>query len=163
MQLHASIGFATVLFVSSLETDASEEVLTGLVVNVLSGDTIQVRPSDGEDLEVALYGIIAPRLGDEFGPTSRDTLELTVMHRNVSMEVTGTEKNGRLVAWVWIEDISLNVELVRGGLAWWDKRSALHDETLKVAEREAKRNYRGIWCDYFKSRLPWDDRRPSSR
>jgi endonuclease YncB( thermonuclease family) len=41
----------------------------------------------------------------------------------------------------------LNHELVKGGFAWWFKKYALDNETLKQLETEARKAKRGLWID----------------
>lgn len=42
---------------------------------------------------------------------------------------------------------SLNLELVKAGLAWWYAHYAKHDSRLADAEAEARKGRRGLWSD----------------
>ena len=42
---------------------------------------------------------------------------------------------------------NLNHELVKAGMAWWYRRYAPEDETLKQLEAEARDAKRGLWVD----------------
>ena len=49
---------------------------------------------------------------------------------------------------------NLNHELVRAGFAWWYRKYAPEDETLKQLEQEARAAKRGLWVD-AKPIPPW--------
>ncbi len=58
------------------------------------------------------------------------------------------DRFGRTVGEVTLPDGRvLNHELVRAGLAWWYRRYAPEDDTLKQLEAEARQAKRGLWAD----------------
>jgi len=58
------------------------------------------------------------------------------------------KKYGRIVGEVLLPDgISLNKQLVSMGLAWWYRKYAPNDRTLKALETGAREAKRGLWVD----------------
>ena len=75
------------------------------------------------------------------------------------MRDLGQDRYGRTVGVVLLPDgRSLNKELVKAGFAWWYRRYAPEDETLKQLEAEAMEAKRGLWADP-EPVPPWEWRR----
>ncbi len=53
---------------------------------------------------------------------------------------------------------SLNHELVKAGFAWWYRKYAPEDDTLKQLEEEARQAKRGLWVDPH-AVPPWEWRK----
>ncbi len=118
---------------------------TGLVVDVLDGDSLLVK-SGGKIYEVRLHGVDCPEWGQPFGQKAKARMSKFV-GRMVKIVVHDVDRHGRLVAWVYLEDgRSLNLELIRQGLAWWYQRYAPNCRACRQAQREAQRARRGLWA-----------------
>ncbi len=58
------------------------------------------------------------------------------------------DRYGRTIGEVILPDGRIvNRELVRAGFAWWYRKYAPEDETLKELEAEARDAKRGLWAD----------------
>jgi micrococcal nuclease len=58
----------------------------------------------------------------------------------------GKDRHRRTVADVFLPDNRLlNHELVKAGFAWWFKKYALDNETLRQLEADARKAHRGLW------------------
>jgi len=69
------------------------------------------------------------------------------------------DRYGRLVGIVMLSnEINLNYELVRAGLAWWYRRFAPNETTFMRLEAEARRASKGLWAQK-KPIPPWEFRR----
>jgi endonuclease YncB( thermonuclease family) len=74
----------------------------------------------------------------------------------------GQVRHGRTVGDVFLPDERLlNHELVRQGFAWWYRRHAVDNDTLKQLEADARKAKRGLWADP-KAMPPWDWRTKKS-
>ena len=130
----------------------------GQVVGISDGDTIGVM-LEGRAVKVRPAGIDCPEESQPFGKRAKQFAYDLAFGRVVSVRERTTDRYGRVVADVVLPDgRNLNHELVRAGMAWWYKRYAHQDRTLKALEAEARANKRGLWAD--KSPIPpWDWRR----
>lgn len=129
----------------------------GKVVSITDGDTITVRPERGASVKVRLIGIDAPERGQAFGTRARQELGELIAGKNV--EVIGTEKDryGRLLGDVRHEGRSINLELIRRGMAWAYVEYDPPPEYV-AAEAEARAARRGLWADRSPE-PPWTFRR----
>jgi micrococcal nuclease len=99
--------------------------VTGTVVNVVDGDTIDVLV-DGVEVRVRLIGMDTPEIhsGVEWlGPEASDALSGLVAGQEVVLEkdVSETDQYGRALRYVWVDSGSgwllVNLELIRLGFA----------------------------------------------
>jgi micrococcal nuclease len=99
--------------------------VTGVVVNVVDGDTIDVSV-DGAEMRVRLIGMDTPEVhsGVEWlGPEASDAMSDLVAGHEVVLEkdVSETDQYGRALRYVWLESGSgwllVNLELIRLGFA----------------------------------------------
>jgi micrococcal nuclease len=145
------------------------EVIRGQVVGVSDGDTIRVlREVQGkkEELRIRLWGIDCPEDGQPYSKVAKQFTSDAVFKKPVSVEVKDTDRYGRKVGIVSYDvqergrtvRKSLNLELVRAGLAWWYTRYAPAATDLRDAEREARAARRGLWKD-ANPVAPWEWRR----
>ena len=119
------------------------------VVRVVDGDTIKVALA-GQTFSVRYIGIDAPELGTPDGVTAREQNSILVSGRTVQLErdVSETDRYGRLLRYVWVDDVMVNAVLVQQGYA----RAAAYPpdtryETRFAAEqRDAESAQRGLWA-----------------
>ena len=95
-------------------------VQTGVVTAIIDGDTIYVQ-IDGSEYSVRYIGIDAPELDDR-EPLAEEAKQLNaslVDGKTVTLvrDVSETDVYGRLLRYVLVEDVFVNYELVREGLA----------------------------------------------
>ena len=113
---------------------------------VIDGDTFEL--NSGE--RVRLICIDAPEKGKEGYNESKDYLERLVLGREVRLEkdVSEYDENGRLLRYVYLGDLFVNLEMVRGGYASYFKYG--NDTRLcpliEEGEKSAKNNSLGIWA-----------------
>jgi micrococcal nuclease len=125
-----------------------------IVTRVIDGDTIEVNV-DGTIYRVRYIGIDTPELGDERPEFRALAQEATILNRqlvegeNVRLEkdVSETDIYGRLLRYVYIDDVFVNAELVRQGLAWAKayEPDIKYQGILEEAEAEARQAKIGIW------------------
>jgi micrococcal nuclease len=131
---------------------------TGEVVRVLDGDTIEVM-HDGRAERIRLSGIDCPEKGQPFGNRAKQFTSSLTFAKQVTVLQKDRDRYGRTVADVILPDGSLlNKELVRNGLAWWYRRYAPHEATLRELEDQARLMKQGLWADPH-AMPPWEWRR----
>ena len=132
------------------------------VVKVIDGDTINVQMEDREESvvqSVRYIGIDAPEVTHVFSDTwiSSEPYGVEAAEKNSKLvdgktvilerDISITDSYGRLLGYVWVDNIFVNAELVRLGLA----RAAVYPPDTKYAElfweleKLAKNQKRGIW------------------
>jgi micrococcal nuclease len=135
-------------------TSSPAKVTTAWVVAVVDGDTIKVN-FGGQVYRVRYIGIDTPETkhpdrGVEWmGPEAAAYNEQLVGGKVVFLEkdVSETDQYGRLLRYVWVDDVMVNAELVRQGYAvvgTWPPDVKYHD-ILLGAQREAREAGRGLW------------------
>ena len=119
---------------------------TGLVVEVLDGDTIEALQR-GKAVRIRLNGIDCPEKGQPYGKAAKQFTSEMTLGKPVTVEVKHLEKEGLLVADVILPDGSvLNRELVTAGLAWQSRRHG-NSPVLAALEQAARKSKRGLWAD----------------
>ena len=121
---------------------------SGKVVSVEDGDTITVR-RDGEQVKIYLYGINTPERGQAFGKEAEQFTSRMVFGKVVEVEVPYRDRYGSTGALVRVKGISLNEELVKGGLAWVYSQHCLNSicDHLHFLEMNARVYKQGLWAD----------------
>ncbi|MFN7330916.1 MAG: thermonuclease family protein, partial [Bacteroidota bacterium] len=119
-----SVAFALLgLLLSSMVLRA--EVISGKVVAVLDGNTLEVFTSENETYKILLYGIDCPELGQEFGERAKMFLEKLVLNKSVNAEIQGKDRWGNRLAIVLIDGKDPREELLQEGLAWTAERNPI--------------------------------------
>lgn len=161
-QLGKALGVFLLLATITL-TARAEEKLSGKVVKVTDGDTIHVLTADSNIVKVRFHGIDCPESGQDFGKKAQEFTGEACHNKRVSVLVRGTDRFGRTLGDVILEDGTvLNHSLVGAGLAWWYKEYAGEDEKLKALEEEARAEKRGLW-DSSSPMPPWEWRGSSEK
>jgi micrococcal nuclease len=122
---------------------------TALVTEVIDGDTIVIEGG----YRVRYIGIDTPEIRDGLEPFGMQALEANrqlVEGKRVRLErdVSQTDKYERLLRYVYVDNIFVNAELVRLGLAEAKAYppDTKYQEELEELEREAKQAGRGMWA-----------------
>ncbi len=130
-----------------LTSQALAADFTGRVVGVADGDTITVL-HNGKGERIRLHGIDCPEKRQPFGKRAKQFTSRLTYGKEVTVEDLGQDRYGRTIGEVILPDGRvLNRKLVKAGLAWWYRRYAPDDQTLKQLEQEARAAKRGLWAD----------------
>jgi endonuclease YncB( thermonuclease family) len=142
----------------SQANDSQTATFTGKVVGVSGGDTISVM-REGRAVKVRLYGIDCPEKRQAFGTRAKRFTSEVAFGNEVTVRVKATGKYGCIVGEVILPDgLSLNKDLVHAGLAWWYRKYAPNDRTLKALEAGTRADQRELWAD--KNPIPpWEWRK----
>ena len=115
-----------------------------VVTNVIDGDTIVI--SGGE--RARLLGIDTPEKGEFFYKEAKARLEQLVENKEVLLEKEGENKDkyGRLLRYVFVDDINTNLKLVEEGYAiCYFYGQSKYQEDCKNLEENAMINKIGRW------------------
>lgn len=119
--------------------------IPGIVTKVYDGDTLTLQNNNGI-YKIRLSGIDAPERRQAYGNVSRNHLYNMVRNKFVYAEVHDKDRYGRYVAKIIIDNIDVNAEMLKTGLAWHYKQYDKNPEYARL-EQEAKQNRRGLWME----------------
>lgn len=129
-------------FVDKME---AKEALSGKVIHVDDGDTYTLLLPNQEKLKVRMEGIDAPEGGMPYYRRSKNFLIDLIKEETVKLQVTGKDKNGRILGFTYVNDtIEASEALVKNGLAWHYKAFNT-DKRLSNLEIKAKHERIGLW------------------
>ncbi|PIO08644.1 hypothetical protein COU59_00875 [Candidatus Pacearchaeota archaeon CG10_big_fil_rev_8_21_14_0_10_34_12] len=128
-------------FLNNKVEDFFTDYQTGVVERVIDGDTLVLETSE----HVRLLGINTPEKGEPYYEEAKEFLESRVLNKSITLKY-GKEKYDkyqRLLAYVFLENENINVEIVESGLGnyyFYDGRDkysgALEDAWTKCLEEE---------------------------
>ncbi|UAC49168.1 thermonuclease family protein [Bacillus aquiflavi] len=144
--------------VQEVETDQAAEshsFMKATVINVVDGDTIDVRFEDGKKERVRLILVDTPETKhpkkpvQPFGPEASDFTKDTLLHQDIKLELDVEERDryGRILAYVYVNEKMINEMLLEKGLA----RVAVFPPNTKYVDQfraiqeKAQKEERGIW------------------
>ena len=116
------------------------------VIKVVDGDTLDINTSE----RIRFSGINTPETGECYYQEAKNKLAELVLNKDIFLEkdISDTGKYGRLLRYVYIDDLLVNSFLVENGYAKvYDKYSydtKRYDE-LKAVETIAIKNKLGVW------------------
>lgn len=117
---------------------------TGKVIAVLDGDTLLVMRG-GHPVKVRLAEVDAPEKAQPYGIASQKSLAEMVMGKQIQVASRAVDDYGRMVATVSIDELNVNYEQVRRGMAWEYSRFHSNRE-LMALQRGAQQAKRGLWA-----------------
>jgi micrococcal nuclease len=142
------------LALTAVATGAQPSTLEGAVERVVDGDTIQVRV-DGRVETVRYIGVNTPELrhplrGAEPGGREAWTVNRELVagkHVRLEMDAQARDRYGRLLAYVWVDGVMVNAELVRRGYAqvMTVPPNVRYQRLFLALQREARQSGRGLW------------------
>ena len=134
---------------------------------VIDGDSLEVKHGGlfgffSRPFPVRLYGIDAPELSQPYGRQAREHLASLVRRGGIRLETRAIDRYGRTVGVLYPDRRgreSVNVTMVRAGMAYWYRRYGGQNLGFPQAEAEAITNRRGVWrSGHRRARRPWDHR-----
>lgn len=120
------------------------DTIIGEVVSVADGDTFTMKTLTGERIKVRLYGIDAPERGQDYGTKSRQFLNDLCYGKIVEVRVQDIDQYDRTLGTVYLDELNVNEEMVRNGLAWYYNHF-VEDSRLDSLEQQARSKSLNIW------------------
>jgi micrococcal nuclease len=119
------------------------------LIEVIDGDTIYVRSAEGKRLRLRYIGIDCPEKGDRYYYLAREENKKLLSEGRIKFEFDNHREDqyGRLLAYVFVDNFMVNVELLKQGLARFydDPHNKKYRKLLKRMEKKARKNNRGLW------------------
>jgi endonuclease YncB( thermonuclease family) len=135
---------------------ANEE---GLIIHVVDGDTVHLLNDKQEKLKVRLHYIDAPELDQSYGMESKFVLEQLILNKKVTVISDKKDKYKRLLGVISLDEMDVNLEMIKSGAAWHFKKYAKFDQAsdqymiYDKNEHQAKLKKTGLWKE--KAISPW--------
>jgi len=107
--------------------------ITGRVDRVIDGDTIDILDSASTRFRIRLDGIDAPESNQQYGKESTKKLSVLTLGKDVRILSSGRDRYGRFIGRIYINNVDINLEMVKNGCAWHYKQYS-KDEALAEAE-----------------------------
>ncbi|MEX0997613.1 MAG: thermonuclease family protein [Flavobacteriaceae bacterium] len=143
--------------ISENNTPNDKKHIEGKVIKIADGDTFTLIFDNGFDVRVRLNGIDSPEKKQAFSKRAKQSLSNLIYDKEVKVYYGSKDRYGRVLGEVFVNDLNVNHEMVRRGMAWHFKRYS-DDETLAQLEIEARKNKTGLWADP-NAVAPWEFRR----
>jgi endonuclease YncB( thermonuclease family) len=162
--LRHALLFGLLCFAVATASARAEDAprLTGTVVGIADGDTVDVRLDSGM-IRVRLHAVDAPEHDQPYGKAARRALSLLVYLRKVEVEPIEQDQYDRLVARLWLGEMDVNAELLKSGAAWVYRRYAREPDYCAF-EQEARALEHGLWgLPTIPSVAPWEWRQREKR
>ena len=127
---------------------ANEE---GVIINVVDGDTVHLLNDNQEKLKVRLHHIDAPELDQSYGKESKFALEQLILNKKVTVISDKKDKYKRLLGVISLDEVDVNLEMIKAGAAWHFKKYAKFDQAQEQYqiydenEHQAKLKKIGLW------------------
>lgn len=121
------------------------EEFEGKVVSVMDGDTVRILVGS-KQIKVRLFGIDAPEKKQAFGNQAEKELKALVWKKEVKVVVKDIDQYGRTVGILFLNDVEINLEMVKRGMAWV-YREFNNDKKYLEMEEIARRSELGLWKD----------------
>jgi endonuclease YncB( thermonuclease family) len=135
---------------------ARAELIDARVTHIGDGDSLSVCIA-GQEARVRLLYVDAPEYRQPFGKEARRSLGELCADRVARLSWQQKDRYGRILARVSCQEIDVNAEQVRRGMAWVSSLDK-PEEGFYAAQRQARESGLGLWSD--PDRIPpWQWRR----
>jgi len=145
--------FSLVLVLLSLDC----QTYFAKVIRIIDGDSIVILTNDNLQIKVRLEGIDCPEKSQDFGEKARQYTAALCFNKNVRIEKKGQDRYGRTLAYIYVDDLCVNKELLKAGLAWHFKKYNTDPELAKL-EKNARSEKKGLWAQPSPT-PPWEFRK----
>lgn len=154
------LALALLLLVLSASLSFAEQVnIIGHVVSITDGDTLKIVTNEKKQFKVRLAEIDAPEKDQPYGKNSKQALSDLVFNKDVKVIQSAIDRYNRTVGYVFLNDVNINLELVKQGMVWVYTQYS-HSKEFKEQEEIAKDNKIGLWkLQDDQKTAPWEWRK----
>ena len=129
---------------------------SGKVIKIIDGDTFDMLTRENKTVRIRMNGIDCPERKQDYYQVAKDALGNLIFQKNVELQVTGRDRNKRLIAIVFCDRQNINLAMISHGYAWHYKKYS-SDSSFAKAELEARKKRLGLW-KMNKPVAPWEFR-----
>ena len=136
----------TALLILSICNVQAQTMLTGTVVGVKDGDTVEVLDAQNKTTILRLAEVDCPEKKQPYGKAAKQFTSNTVYRKTIHYFVTDKDRYGRSVAKVYYKNKYLTAEIIKNGMGWHYKKYSRSRELAQL-ELKAKAQNIGLWAD----------------
>lgn len=126
------------------------KTLTGVIVEVTSGDSILLRTEDNREIPLNIWGIDSPEINNKTGQRARKYTARLIEGKSVTANVKARTSDGRLLCRVFFDgNRDLAEELLKEGYAVWVVKLAPDEVSYEAAQTIAQDKRRGLWKQWL--------------
>lgn len=154
--------FITILLALQLSLAASAEtsIISGRVIQVLDGNTIEIKTTDEEVVKIILFGVDCPDKGQSFYNEATKCLERILLKKNVNVQLKGKDRSGTNIGIVTTnKNTDPRIKLLEEGMAWTSEKDPSPE--LEPYKAKAIEKGLGLWSEKEPT-PPWVYRRQQS-
>ena len=138
----------------------SEKTISGKVISVIDGNTIEISAEKNKNDRVVLLGIDCPEMTQAYGEEAKKHLEKWLLHREVVVHIHGKDRFKNYIGVVLLKGLrDVRFDLLEQGLAWSAEKNPLPE--LESVRLQAEKKKRGLW-EQKTPTPPWVYRRQQS-
>jgi micrococcal nuclease len=119
--------------------------LTGRVVGIVDGDTVDVLVHPNRKVRVRIHGVDAPERNEPFSQQALSFTRVFMFSRDVTLMGRDIDPYDRLVARIVVDGADASAAMLSAGLACHFRRYS-DDPILEAAEQAARTSRRGFWA-----------------
>lgn len=135
----------------------------------MDGDTFHCLPDtlingaklhkDGT-ISVRLRGVDAPEKDQAYGMEAKESLKELIGRKTVKLDIKDIDRYGRVVAYVFVNGVNVNLEQVKRGYAWayTEYLDRPYASEFYEAEKQARKQRFGLWKE-LNPTPPWEWRK----
>lgn len=133
------------------------------LVRVFDGDSLIVRSSNGNEIEIRIHAIDAPERRQPYANASRRALRELLEGEEIVVMEHSRDRYDRVIAKLMVDGRDAGLEQIEGGFAWhyrqFASQQSREDRSLyATAEAKAKERRIGLWARNNPI-PPWEYRR----
>lgn len=138
------LALVFLLWTGCLLTVMGGNEITGIVISVIDGNTIEIASEGKEIYKIMLAGVDSPELSQAYGEKAKKFLEKLALKKNVTVRFIGKDRWGNQLADVMIDGtLDPRIELLKEGFAWTAERNAVPE--LEEYRIKAQQKNKGLW------------------
>lgn len=136
----------TALLILSICNAQAQTLLTGTVVGVKDGDTVEVLDDKNKTTILRLAEVDCPEKKQPYGKAAKQFTSNAVYRKTIHYIVTNKDRYGRSVAKVFYKNKYLSAEIIKNGMGWHYKKYS-RSRQLAQLEQKARAQKKGLWAD----------------
>jgi len=126
---------------------AQQQHLSGVVVGVIDGDTVDLLTDSPRLLyRIRIAEVDAPEMGQPHGRAAKQFVSNWCFRKVATVHVVDLDRRDRIVGHLYCEGMSMSHLLVAEGMAWWYVDYST-DLRLRNTEVYARTRKKGLWID----------------
>ena len=131
-------------------SDTASKTLTGVVVEVTSGDSVLLRTQDNREIPLKVWGIDSPETNNKTGQRARKFTARLIEGESITANVKAKDNDGRIVCRIFFDgNRDLAEELLKEGYAVWVTSLAPDEAAYGAAQTIAQDKRRGLWKQWL--------------